>query len=378
MVCHLPVVLTRRTSNPSTVTDDVERLEDALDRVEEAGAEPLRRAADLKSRFDAAVREYRDSATGRGDFGSYVEFRSIATAVEEAVEEDEVYGEDSFLQAAERFDRRTIREKHFERAERDLENVEDAVAALEEAERLRDEADGERHRLRRRIDELEEERDELRGRLERAREHDDVDASELVELVGEYDRRVKEEFEGFRERASAADVVRVGARAGELPLVEDQAVDVDDARRVEDVAGDRSAEEVLEMTGYSRSKLEHYVDDAVEFRRAVPRSFLKSFDGSAFEIGFDEPADVVRYEAPELRKVVQEFADEDVVDLLRRIRRLALDDRYEEMRRAHQAAGDVDVEEVRRRVDELEDEMEATRQRLEEVESAVERAERLL
>lgn len=338
----------------------------------------MRRAADLKDRFDAAVREYRGTATGRDDFGSYVEFRSIATAVEETVDEDEVYGEDSFMQAAERFDRRTIREKHFDRAEEDLEDVEDAVAELEEAERLRDELDGERHRLRRRVEELEEEREELRERRERARSYADVDADELVELVERYDRLVKQEFEEFRGTASAADVVRVGARSGELPLVDDQPVDLEDARRLEEVAGDRTAEEVLEMTGYSRSKLEHYVDDAVEFRRAVPRSFLESFDGSAFEVGFDEPADVVRYEAPELRKVVQEFADEEVVDLLRRIRRLAMEDGYDEMRRAHQAAGDVDTEALRRRADDLEAELSSTRQRLEDLEAAVERADELL
>lgn len=360
------------------MTDDVESLEDALDTVEEVGAEPLRNAANLKSRFDAAVREYRDSATGRDDFGSYVEFRSIATAVEEAVEEDEVYGEDSFLQAAERFDRRTIREKHFDRAEEDLADVEAAVEDLGQAERLQDEVAGMRHRLRRRLDELEDEKDELLGELEQVKEYEDVDAEELVGLVDEYDRRVKQEFQEFRERASAADVVRVGARAGELPLVDDQPVDVDDARTLEDVAGDRTVEQVLEMADHSRSKLEHYVDDAVEFRRAVPRSFLESFDGSAFEIGFDEPADVVRYEAPELRKVVQGFADEDVVDLLRRIRRLAMDDEYEEMRRAHQAAGELDPESLRRRVDEVEEEMETVETRLEEVEDAVTRAEELL
>ncbi len=374
------MVLTTETAYYPTVTEEeVKRLREALDTVEDAGADALRRTRSLKQRFEAGIREYRDRASGRDDFGSYVEFRSIAAAVEEAVEDEEdVYGAEVLEKAAARFDRRTMREKHFDRAEEDLTELEDAVQALDTAEEMRSEVESLRHRLSREIGRLEDEIDELEHEIERAERYADVDYTELVEMLESYNENVREDFRSFRDQVSAADVVRLGARAGEHPFVPGQPVSLEDADRLEEVAGDRSAEEVLEIMEHSKSKLEHYVDSAVEFRRAVPRSFLEGFDGSAFEIDFDEAADVVRYEAPELLKEVSKFADEETIDLLRRIRRLAMDDDYERMRKAYVDAGDVDVDELRQQKTEVEAEIEEVRRQLRDVEDELERATEVL
>ncbi len=359
--------------------EDVSRLNDALDTVEAADADALTRTRSLKERFEAGIREYRDRATGRDDFGSYVEFRSIAAAVEDAVDGDEpVYGADVLERAAARFDRRTIRPKHFDRAEEDLQELDTAVEALDTAEEVRGDVESLRHRLERRRNQLKNEIESKIEEIERAERFADVDYSDLVEVLEGYNESVQQDFRSYRSDASASDVVRLGARAGEHPFVPDQPVSLDDADRLEDVAGDRSVEEVMEMMGHSKSKLEHYVDSAVEFRRAVPKSYLETFDGDAFTVSWEDPADVVRFEVPELLKEVSKFAGEDTVEQLRRLRRLAIKDDYERMRKAYLEAGDVDVENLRRRKHELEEELKDVERRLEEVEGVLERAEDVL
>lgn len=90
-------------------TDEFRELRETVREVGEERAEETR---DLYRKVDAAFEEYREDATGHGEFGRYVEFQNVVIAAENHLEGSEVYRSEDFETALSRLDARTLRDKH--------------------------------------------------------------------------------------------------------------------------------------------------------------------------------------------------------------------------------------------------------------------------
>jgi len=102
-------------------------------------------------------------------------------------------------------------------------------------------------------------------------------------------------------------------------------------------AGEEPVPQLLTYADYSRSKLDHYVEDAgkLKSRVAVHRTYLERLDAEPLTVGWaPPPADELRYRLRELESVVSRIADEDVVARLRDLRALAGEPRYGRLREA--------------------------------------------
>lgn len=346
----------------------IDEFEEVRRQVSDVGEDRAENTRELYKTVDEALEQYREDATGHGDFGKYVEFQNVVIASEEKLDDRDVYQKDDFESALSRLDARTLQDKHFRRARKDLSDVRGLVESYDRYEELRDELRDELSRLERRLDGIEDEIKEKEEVLERVENAEETDASVLRDAVEGYNQRVRREFKEFVKEAPAVDVARLGERTLDAPLVENAAVERGTAERLARYVDDETVDRVLELADASDGKLSHYFDNPEGFRDAVPRTFFETLDTEPFEISYGSEG-VVRRRVPELVSVVDTFADEETVAALRRVRDIAANDNYDEMRRALVAREDTgeDAEALRERLTALRDEKEDVKERVEEL-----------
>lgn len=369
------VSATRNLLPPRRPTATVEKLDEyreLREKVREVGEERAEETRDLYEKIDAAFEEYREDATGHGEFGRYVEFQNVVIAAENRLEASDVYRADDFEKALSRLDARTLRDKHFRRARGDLEEIAGFVGEYKSYVELRDALKEELSQKERRVDELEDEIRESERRLDTARRGEEVDASPLREAVERYNERVREEFEAFLRKASAVEVARLGEKTLDAPLVDDAPIERGTAERLSRHVDDEAVERVLELADSSDAKLSHYVDNTDGFRAAVPRTFFETADAERFELGYEREG-VMRRLVPELVRIVSRFADEETVAALRRVGGMAERGEYGPMRRALEAREDAgaDSEEIAEKIDGLRDEKERLEKETENIRGAL-------
>ena len=348
--------------------DKTDEYRDTRERVREVGEERAERTRNVYRRIDDAFDEYREDATGHGEFRRFVEFQNTVIDIEESVEDEDIYRGDEIEDALSHLDANTLHDKHFRRAREDLSGVRDFVETYERYVELEDALRGELSDLEHRIDEVGREIREKEASLEKAREAEGVDVSPLREAVEGYNERVRDDFETFLREAPAVDVARLGERTHDAPLVDDAPVERGTAESLARYVDDETVDRVLELADASDGKLSHYVDDPGGFRDAVPRTFFETADGSRFELSYEREG-VVRRRAEELVSVVRRFADDETVTALRRVRDMAANGTYGEMRRAlvaREQAG-ADVDELRDELNDLRDEKERVEERAAEI-----------
>ena len=301
------------------------------------GVEQLKTVASALREAERKLDGYEESATGTGDFQSYVRFQEEFATVVEALDDD-LPERDAFEAALECTEKRRLSVSDFEAAREALGPARDLASLRERLSSARAEfADARRQAT----DRLQAVEDGIEAR-ERLLELGDADLDAPVENLREpvtaYDDAVTDAFASFRREASAREVVAVLADAAAYPLVDVEAPPAElreyvDARD----AGEHTIPELLEYAGYSQSKLEHYVDDPTALRTAVGtrQTYLKRLDGSGFTIGWPPPAaETLQYVTRELLSVVPGFASEDVAATLQSVREKAWDDDYERLRTA--------------------------------------------
>lgn len=346
-----------RTDDPSTGAL-VAELRDARAehaeleaRIEEYGEASVEAAIDAVTQARRLLAQYEDSATGTGDFEAYLEFQSQFAELVEDLPED-VPEREAFEAANEVVDQRRLSERDFDRAREAIEpaaEVSDLVENRESAARRVVEAERD---VETRLDRIEARIDHL----ERLQRLDDVDldapTEELTAPIARYDEAVTEAFRRFRGSASARDVLSFVATTRVYPFVEFEQPPEDLRQYVEEhPAGEESVSTLLSYADYSRSKLDHYVEDATAFRRAVPmhRTYLNRLDADPLTVGSPPPeAGRLRPLAEELIRVVGRFADEETVALAREVRDLTGRDDYERLRQAAVARADLSDEERER------------------------------
>ncbi|SNZ17610.1 hypothetical protein SAMN06269185_3057 [Natronoarchaeum philippinense] len=328
-----------------------ERLERLRSEVAEAGESDLEAVAEAHRSAHRLLERYVDDATGTGDFESYVEFRGeFATLVEDLPED--LPRREAFEDALDAVDKRRLSESDFADARAALARADDLVDLLENRDDARESYRQARIDATDRLDTIDERIDELDRLLELGEADLDAPVERLREPIEAYDEAVREAFREYRQSASAREVLSFVDRTRAFPLVDlprppEELLDF--VRESPD--GTEPIPTLLEYAGYSRSKLEHYADDADALKRAVAteRTYLDRLDADSLTVGWPPPErGVLRWRAVELRKVVDRFADEDVIELLRAVRAATAEQEYERLRDAAVATHRLDADDRER------------------------------
>lgn len=351
-------------------------LRDAQAAVEDrGGAGALSTVASTLRDLDRLLSSYEDSATGTGDFQSYVTFQEeVATLVEDLPEE--LPEREAFEAALEAVEKRRLSASDFQAARealapaRELTSLREARAEAREA--FADARRDARDRLSAVTDGVE--------RRERLLELGDADldapVDELREPIAAYDDAVVDAFGEFRRTESARVVLDALASAAAYPLVDVRSPPDELLAYVrEHDAGADPIPDLLEYAAYSRSKLEHYVDDPTALTSAVGtrRTYLDRLDGSGFTVGWPPPAaETLKHVTRELLSVVSRFADEDTAAALRAVRELAWREDYQRLRTAAVALDELGPAEREKLASgAVDDELDALRAERDDLEAAL-------
>jgi hypothetical protein len=325
-----------------------ERLRQAEAAVDDYGEAEARRVAEAYEDATDLLTNYEDTATGSGDFAAYVEFQErFVNLVEELP--DDLPTRESFEEANDLLDRRRLAKKHFDRARDLLAPAREAVEALDEREAARDHLRETRQAVRRRLSTLDEEIGYRERLLDLGAADLDAPTDRLRNPIETYNSAVTDAFERFRREESARDLLDLVATTTAYPLVEFTPPPESLRAYLDDAPlGSEPLPTLLEYVGYSRSKLDHYVDNPDRFRThvATHETYLTRLDATPLTVGWPPPeAGELRRDAEELVAVVARFADESVVSHARRVRNLALRDDYERLRQSAVARDELAAEE---------------------------------
>ncbi|MFC4249595.1 hypothetical protein ACFOZ7_22130 [Natribaculum luteum] len=343
------------------------RLADVEARIDDHGEETVDRVADAYRRASDLLAEYVDRATGTGreNFKAYVQLEGeFSTLVENL--SAEFPRREAFEAALDAIDKRRLSESDFQRAEAALEPAEVFADLLEEREAAREALEEARTDAGRRLQELDEEIADRERLIELGNADLGAPVERLRDPIDDYNAAVRSAFADYRASASARELFALLERSQWYPLVAFERPPDDLGEYVEtNPAGEYTIPELLEYAEYSRSKLDHYVDDAGELKRqvATQQTYLDGIDAEPLTIAWPpEPAGVLRYRCRELRPFVARVADESVVAALRSIRDLTADPDYERLRTAAVATDQLSADERDRLADgRVEDELETLR-----------------
>lgn len=333
--------MSERDSDPERrLVDAHDRYEAASEAVEEVGEDELRRITETRERLADLFERYENRATGTGDFKGFIEFQSALDDLLEGLPEGLRHRE-VFEEVEDVFDKRRLNEGDFERARGLLDPVEDDIERLEERQEAREKLREARLGARRRIEELDGEIAEYDRLLSLSEVDLEAPVADLRVPIEGYNDAVAREFEAYRSQASARELLAFLDRTDWFPLVGAPELPADLRAYIERAeAGTEPLPKLLEYAGYSRSKLEHYVEDADALKRAVAtrRTAIERVDAEPFELEWPpRPADELRFRLRELRAVIVRFASEETIARLREVRTLTHDPDYERLRRAAEA-----------------------------------------
>jgi hypothetical protein len=376
------------TDDPRTVADDLvaelresdDTLQRARDRVDEVGESDLQEVADAHDDLTTLFDRYEEEVTGDGDFKTFIEFQSQIAAITEELSED-VRHREVFEEVDDLLQQRRLTESDWRKVRSALEPVRADVSRLDDREEARERYEDARFSAERRIDDFADRIADLAD-LQRLGDADlDAPTERLRDPIEAYNDRVADAFADFRSSASARDLLAFVAKADAYPLVPFESPPADLREYVDThAAGEESVGQLLEYAEYSKSKLDHYVEDADALKRNVStqRTYLRRLDDEPLTVDWPPvEAETLRYRARELTSVVARFADrvdegEAALVALREVRELSRTTDYERLRDSAQARAQLGPEE-RERLSSgaVDDELAACRDAKERLEDAL-------
>ena len=363
-------------SGPVAELDQREqRLERAEERVAEFGEEKLQRLADVYHEFVGILDRYEDQVTDDGgDVQTNIEFQSQIAEVSKQLSDDLLLSE-TFRECDEYLQQKWFSESDFEHVYEQLDPVSDLVGRLEERDAALEAYRETRRDVRYRIRELDEEINELE-RLSRLGNADlDAPTGRLREPIEAYNDAVTDAFEAFRRNSSAREVLAFVAAMADYPLVPFEYPPEGLLRYVrEREPGIETISQLLAYADYSRSKLDHYVDDPGALKHTIggKQTFLERLDAAPLRIGWPPPAATdLEYRCRELTAAVNRFAP-DAVEPLRDVAALPRERNYERLRNAAQAREELtDVERDRIATEDIEGQLGGLREEREHLQGAL-------
>ncbi|NHN46310.1 hypothetical protein G9464_01680 [Halostella sp. JP-L12] len=326
------------------MSDPIAALESADDAVrevereiEDVGEETVSTVADAYDDLTDLFDRYEESATGTGDFKAYVEFQDAVADLVEGLPE-EFPRRDAFEGALDALDQRRLSEDDFAAAREALAPAASVARLPAEREEALEAYRDARKDAARRKERVEDRIDDLERLIELGEADLNAPVERLRDPIEAYDEGVREAFAAFKREESARTVLGFAVDADQFPLVDltTPPTDLLDFVR-SSPAGEEPIPTLLSYADYSKSKLDHYVDDAAELKRRVAtrQTYLERLDADPLTVGWPPPsADDLWWRSRELISLVSRFAPEDVVARLRDVRALTRDDDYERLRNA--------------------------------------------
>jgi len=373
-------------SSADEPTSARERLEAARDRLEAAeadieshGEKGVETAANAYRQATKLLDTYADKATGTGreNFAAYANLKANFVSLLENLPED-LEGRTAFEAAWDVLDKRRLAESDFERAREALSPAEQYVDLVTERTEAREALNEARKGAIIRRRELEDEIDDHEQLLELASADLEAPVERLREPIEAYNETLTEAFAEYRLEAPAKEVFSLIERSRLYPFVSFDQPPPDLREYItERTDGEYPIAKLLELSEYSRSKLDHYVEDADVLKRrvATQRTALERIDAEPLTLPWPpEEAGVLRRQIRERRPFAERIGGEECVTLLGQVRSLTRDPEYDRLQTAAEAIDQLTPDERRRLADgEVERDLEALRTERDELEAALER-----
>jgi len=350
--------------------------ESAQARVEERGEGDLEAVAEQYDRLQRLFDDYEEEATGDGDFRVFIEFQEEMEKFVDGLPEELPHRE-CFEEVDDIMQQRRLTESDFARAREALSPAADDAALLEEREATRNRYAELRTRAERRVRELDERIADLDALVAMGEADLDAPVERLREPIASYNDAVEAAFREFKREASARDVLGFVKATASFPLVEyrqppSKLTDYIETHQ----PGTEPIPTLLEYADYSKSKLDHYVDDATALKTAIGASqtYLRRLDAEPLTVSWPPPAAAeLRFLARELIQVTGRFAPEDVVAKVRTVRALTEREDYDRLRTSAQAREQLDdAERQRLQSGAVQADLDATREAREELAATLE------
>jgi len=352
-----------------------QRLERAEERVAEFGEQKLQRLADVYHEFVGVLDRYEDQVVDDGgDIQTNIEFQSQIAAVNKHISDDLLLSE-TFQECDEYLQQKWFSESDFEHVYDQLQPVADLVGRLEERDAALEAYREARRDIRYRVREIDEEITQLE-RLSRLGDADlDAPTERLREPIEAYNDAVTETFAAFRRNSPAREVLAFVAAMDDYPLVPFEQPPEELLTYVsEREPGSETISQLLEYAGYSRSKLDHYVDDPGALKGTIggKQTYLERLDAEPLRIDWPPPAaSDLAYRCEELTAAVNRFAP-DAVEPLREVAALPRETNYERLRDSVQAREELtDAERDRIATEDIEGQLEELREEREHLQAAL-------
>ena len=328
-----------------------ERLDRATERVAEYGENDLEELQEAYREFTDLLERYEDQVTGDdGDTRTIIEFQSQIHEVMSGIPDDVLFA-DRFEEVDDYLQQKWFKTADFEHVRERLEPAADLVTRLDERRKARKAYRETRKKARTRMRELGQRIDDLE-RLSRLGEADlDAPTERLRDPIETYNDAVADAFGAFTREASAREVVDFLETMDAYPLVPFESPPAELVAYVyEHSPGEKPIPELLEYADYSRSKLDHYVDDPAALTEAIGhrQTYLERLDADPLQIAWPPPsAGRLSWRCRELTAAVNRFAP-GVVEQLRRVEALPRETDYERLRDSARAAENLTDEERER------------------------------
>ena len=340
---------------------DVERLVDRY-----------REITDLMERYEPVATSDGDADVDMEQFIEYQE--ELAHFVERLPAE--LTHREAFETVDEIMHKKWLKEADFAEAREALAPVREVVETVEAREDARQRYRDARQSVERHERELDERVDELRRLVELGEADIDAPVERIRDPIERYDDAVTEAFETFKHDASAREVLAFVESTAAFPLVEYRQPPEDLLAYVRrESVGTEPIQQLLSYAEYSKSKLDHYVEDAAALKRnvATHQTYLERLDAGPLTVDWPPPsAAALRWRCKELIPVVDRLDDPAVLDALRAVRSLADDPEYGRLRDSAVAQAQLtDDERERLRRGSVEERLERTRDRRERLRDAL-------
>jgi len=312
-----------------------QRLERAQDRVDEFGEDDLQQLASVYREFLGVLDRYEDEVTDDGgDYQTNIEFQSQIAEVSEHISDDLLLSE-TFRECDEYLQQKWFSQSDFEHVYDQLEPVADLVERIDERDRILENYRETRRDIEYRIRKLDEEIDELE-RLSRLGNADlDAPTHRLRDPIETYNDAVTDAFDTARSEWSAREMLDFVTATDPYPLVEfEQPPDELVTYVFESNPGTETIQTLVEYADYSRSKLDHYVDEPAAFEEAVggKQTYLSRLDAEPLRIDWPPPEpETLQYRCRELTAAVNRL-DSETVEPLRTVAALPRETEYDRLR----------------------------------------------
>jgi hypothetical protein len=346
------------STNSTTERDLVAELERERDRVEQAekrvsefGEEPLQSLRESYEEFIDLLDRYEENVTGDdGDIQTIIEFQSEIEATMRTVS-DEMLLVETFEECDEYLQKKWFKKSDFEHVYEQLEPVADLVERIDE----RDDAIASYRKTRKEMRHRVREFDERIGDLERLSRLGDADldapTERLRDPIETYNDAVTDAFAEFRRETPAREVVDFLETMTAYPLVEFEPLPSEMRTYIrEHPPGTEPIPKLLEYADYSRSKLDHYVEEPGALKQAIggQQTYLQRLNGEPLRIDWPPTsATELEWLCQELTGVVNRFAP-PVVEQLRQVEQLPRETEYARLRDSALASKELSSEERER------------------------------